>query len=73
MKMEFTPVSGKTTSSGLPVLFSAALPEGIRGAYTANGTIFLYGPKSSPKGDVTTVDIEAMIAAAVAKAMAAKK
>lgn len=73
MKMEFTPVHGKVTSSGLPVTHSAPLPEGIKGAYCAQGTIFLYGPKASPKGDVTTVDLDAMIAAAVAKALAAAK
>jgi hypothetical protein len=73
MKIDFTTVHGKTTSSGLPVTHSAPLPEGIKGAYVAQGVIYLYGPKGSPKGDVTTMDIDAIVAAAVAKALAAVK
>lgn len=72
MKIDFSTVHGKTTSSGLPVTHSAPLPEGVKGAYVAQGVIYLYGPKGAPKGDVT-MDIDAIVAAAVAKALAAAK
>lgn len=73
-----TPVHGKATSSGLPVLFSMKMPDGVSGAYAdrQNGLIYFYGQRSAAKGDLTPAvvpDIAALVAAAVAQAMADMK
>ena len=76
-----TPVHGKATSSGLPVLFSMKMPDGVSGAYAdrQNGLIFFYGQRTAAKGDLTQAAamtpeaIAALVAQAVAAAMAEKK
>jgi hypothetical protein len=73
MQITFTPVVGKQTSSGFPVTHSTPLPAGVKGAYVAQGVLYLYGEtKTAAKGDITA-DLAAIIAAEVAKALAAAK
>lgn len=79
-QITLTPVHGKATSSGLPVLFSMKMPDGVSGAYAdrQNGLIYFYGQRTAAKGDMTAAAVNseaiaAMVAAAVAEAMKAKK
>ena len=74
MQITLSPVTGRHTSGGAPVLFEAALPDGVSGVYSANGKIHFYGPKTAvTPTSVGQLDLAALIQQAVTAALAAQK
>jgi hypothetical protein len=74
MQITLSPVTGRHTSGGAPVLFEGTLPDGMAGVYSANGKIHFYGPKTAvTPTSVGQLDLTAIIQQAVAAAISAQQ